>query len=312
MAEQVPGSRSGRVALGQYGPPSHLLVHLSDTHFLADGAQLHGRTDTDVTLVRAIEQLEGSGLRPDAIVVTGDVADLGEADAYHRVRGLLEPAAARLGAELVWVMGNHDERSRFRSELLGMPASTDPYDRVLWLNGLRLIVLDTTVPGYHHGELSGVQLDWLRAELSVPAEHGTLLALHHPPIPTPLPLMEILELQRQEELAAAIEGSDVRGILGGHMHYSTSASFAGVPVNVAAATCYTMDVSGQQGSIVGANGGQSFSLVEVHQRTVVHSVVPIGSFDRTTLFGAEFLVRMQALDPHERLEAFSRHLPPEA
>lgn len=310
MTEKKSGSRPGRAPLGQYGPPSHLLVHLSDTHFLAGGAKLHGRTDTDVTLVRAIEQLEGSGLRPNAIVVTGDVADLGEADAYQRVRGLLEPAAARLGADLVWVMGNHDERSRFRSELLGVPASATPYDRVLWLNGLRLIVLDTTVPGYHHGELDAAQLEWLRAELSAPAEHGTLLALHHPPIPTPLPLMEILELQRQDELAAAIEGSDVRGILGGHMHYSTSASFAGVPVNVAAATCYTMDVSGPTGGIVGANGGQSFSLVEVHERTVVHSVVPIGDFDRVTLFDAEFLARMEALAPAERLEAFSRQLPP--
>ncbi len=309
MTQQASGSNLEGVRLGQYGPPSHLLVHLSDTHFLAGGARLHGRTDTDVSLIRAIEQLEGSGLRPDAIVITGDVADLGEADAYRRVRGLLEPVAGRLGAELVWVMGNHDERTRFRSELLGVPASTEPYDRVIWLNGLRLIVLDTTVPGYHHGELGAAQLDWLRAELSVPAKHGTLLALHHPPIPTPLPLMEILELQRQDDLAAAIAGGDVRGILGGHMHYSTSASFAGVPVNVAAATCYTMDVSGPKGAIVGANGGQSFSLVEVHQKTIVHSVVPIGDFERVTLFNAEFLSRMEALDPAERIEAFSRHLP---
>ena len=102
------------------------------------------------------------------------------------------------------------------------------------VDGLRIIALDTSVPGYHHGELSDDQLTWLAAELATPAEHGTLIALHHPPLPLPmLRAAELIELLEQDRLAAVIEGSDVRGILAGHLHFSTYSLFAGVPVSVA-------------------------------------------------------------------------------
>nr|WP_100344066.1 phosphodiesterase [Compostimonas suwonensis] len=298
--------------MGQHGEPDHVLVHLSDTHFLGGNRALYGRVDTDRTVERAFEQLERSGIRPEAVVITGDIADLGEADAYARVRGIIEPAVERLGAQLVWVMGNHDERNRFREQLLGEPASLDPVDRVYRLGGLRLIVLDTTVPGYHHGELAREQLDWLSAELSAPAPHGTLLALHHPPVPTPLAVMTILELQRQHELAEVVSGSDVRAILGGHLHYSTTSTFAGIPVSVAAATCYTMDLSAPVRELSGVDGAQSINLVHVYGDRTVHSTVPIGDFERVAGFDADFLDRMEALSPEERIEAFSRHTQPSA
>ena len=40
-----------------------------------------------------------------------------------------------------------------------------------------------------------------------------------------------------------LAGSDVRAILAGHLHYSMSGTFAGIPVSVASASCYTMDVA---------------------------------------------------------------------
>src|SRR4029453_16265072 len=98
---------------------------------------------------------------------------------------------------------------------------------------LRILALDTTVPEYHHGDLLPEQLDWLREQLATPAEHGTVLAMHHPPIP--VPTMEpaaIIELLDQDRLAAVIEGTDVRQILGGHFHYSSHSTFAGIPVSV--------------------------------------------------------------------------------
>lgn len=296
------------VQMGQYVSASHVVAHLSDTHFLSGGAPLHGRVDTDRTVHRAMEQLERSGLRPDALVLTGDIADRGEADAYRRVRDVIEATAARLGTRVIWVMGNHDERAAFRTELLREQESTDPVDGVFDVNGLRIIALDTSVPGYHHGELSTDQLAWLAGVLSEPAPRGTLLALHHPPLPTPLPLMDILELREQENLASVLVGSDVRGILGGHLHYATTGMFAGIPVSVAAATCYTMDLSAPVRDLTGVDGGQSLNLVHVYDAQVVHSVVPIGAFPAATEFPDGFLDRMESLTPEERLEAFSKHV----
>ncbi|MDF2443859.1 MAG: 3,5-cyclic-AMP phosphodiesterase [Subtercola sp.] len=289
--------------------PTHVIAHLSDTHFLKGRAKLYGTVDTDSTLARALVQLERSEIRPNALVFTGDLTDLGETDAYTRIRALVEPAAERMGAELVWVMGNHDVRSRMRVELLDQAGNDDPLDRVFDLDGLRLIALDTSVPGFHHGELSSAQLEWLRAELRTPCAHGTLIALHHPPIPTTLPLMPILELQEQELFADAIRGTDVRGILGGHLHYSTTSLFAGVPISVAAATCYTLDLSAGPGRLDGVGGAQSFNLVHVYPEQVVHSVVPVGDHAVINSFPTEVVRRIEALSPAAQRDAFSRHAP---
>ncbi|MDQ1587879.1 MAG: 3,5-cyclic-AMP phosphodiesterase [Microbacteriaceae bacterium] len=298
------------VQMGQYPEPGHVVVHMSDTHFLAEGARLYGRVDTDSTLGRAMRQLKRSGIHPDAIVLTGDIADRGEADAYGRVRALVEPLADQLEAELVWVMGNHDERGGFRAGLLDESPSSAPVDRVVVVNGLRIIALDSSVPGFHHGALDDGQLDWLRSELSEPAPHGTILALHHPPIPTALPLMTILELQQQDRLAEVLAGSDVRAILGGHLHYATTGSFAGIPVSVAAATCYTMDLSAPTRQLEGIAGGQSFNLIHVHADQLVHSVIPITDAEVVTRFDDAFLTRMEGLDREGRIEAFSRFVAP--
>jgi 3',5'-cyclic AMP phosphodiesterase CpdA len=298
--------------MSQYGEPRHTIIHISDTHFLADQRKLYGSVDTDATLAQAFRQLDASGIRPEAIVFTGDIADLGEDDAYRRIRSIVEPAAEALGARVLWVMGNHDDRALLRSELLDEAPLTDPVVTSIRLGGLRVIALDTSVPGFHHGELSADQLAWLRTELAEPAPEGTIVALHHPPVPTSIPLMPILELQRQHELAAAIEGTDVRAIIGGHLHYSTHSMFAGVPVSVAAATCYTMDVAGPRGELTGIGGGQSFTIVHVYDDRIVHSIVPIGDFPVVNSFAREFVDRVYALSEAEQRDAFSRQPPRES
>lgn len=296
------------VQLGQHAAASQLIVHISDTHYLGEGRALYGSVDTDRTLQRALEQLERTGLRPAAIVLTGDIADRGEADAYRRVRDQVEAAADRFGATVVWVMGNHDERSAFRTELLREAGTAEPVDRVLDVGGLRIIALDTSVPGYHHGDVSGHQRAWLADVLSTPAEFGSILALHHPPLPTPLHLMNVLELREQDALAEVIAGSDIRTILGGHLHYATTGMFAGIPVSVAAATCYTMDLSAPERELTGVNGGQSINLVHVYEDQMTHSVVPIGAFETVTGFDSGLLGRLEGLSADERTEAFSRQV----
>ena len=94
--------------------------------------------------------------------MTGDVTDLGEADAYRRVRAAVEPLIEATGAELIWVMGNHDERAPFREGLLDEAPNDEPVHRIVHVGGLRVIALDTSVPGFHHGELDAKSLAWAR------------------------------------------------------------------------------------------------------------------------------------------------------
>jgi 3',5'-cyclic-AMP phosphodiesterase len=260
----------------EYPRPDRVLLHLSDTHLRAHGARLYDSVDSEAYLARAVAAIEASGVRPDALIFTGDLADLGERGAYDRLRAVVEPLAERLSARIIWVMGNHDDRATFRSALL--PGGADPLapvDRVDELDGLRVITLDTTVPGAHHGEVSDEQLQWLRAELATPAPLGTILALHHPPVPSVLDLAASVELRGQRRLADVVRGTDVRAILGGHLHYSTFATFAGIPVSVASATCYTQDLTVPTGGTRPRDGAQGFNIVHVYDETVVHSVVPL-------------------------------------
>ncbi|HWI32204.1 MAG TPA: phosphodiesterase [Microbacterium sp.] len=298
------------VQFGQYPPARRTIVHVSDTHLLAGNRPLGGRYDTEANLVQTLRAVEALAIRPDAIVFTGDLADLGEPEAYRRLRAAVEPVAERLGAPVIWVAGNHDERPALREGMLDLPPTQQPVTGVWDLGGLRLIALDTTVPGWHHGDVDAEQLAWLGETLQTPAPLGTFLAMHHPPLPSHIPLFDILELRDQGRLAEVIAGTDVRGILAGHLHYSTSGSFAGVPVNVAAATCYTMNLARPASAVNGMDAGQSFHLVHVYDDTSTHSVVPVVDAPTGDFFSDEWVERMARLSPAERLDQFSRKVAP--
>ncbi len=269
----------GDIRMSEYPHPSHLILHLSDTHLLGGSGPLYGAVDSEVTLRQTLAEVEASHVRPNALLFTGDLADRGEAGAYRKLRSIVDVVADSIGAQVIWAIGNHDDRAHFRAELLDEAPSSAPIDRVYDIDGLRVVTLDTSVPGHHHGEIAGEQLDWLAEELSVPAPHGTIVAMHHPPVPCVLDLAVLVELRDQSLLADVLRGSDVRSILAGHLHYSTTAMFAGIPVSVASATCYTQDLTGPAGALRGRDGAQGFNLVHIYPETIVNSVAPVGDYD---------------------------------
>lgn len=262
--------------MAEYSHPSHFILHFSDTHLIAGDQNLYGGVDATAHLERIFAEVIESGIRPEALVFTGDIVDTGQAEAYQKIRMMAETTADILGAQLIWVMGNHDDVTTFRRELLDDETSQGPVDTVYDLNGLRMIVLDTTVSGHHHGEISDDQLLWLKNVLSTPAPHGSMLALHHPPIPAVIQSAVTVELRDQRRLADIIQGSDIRGIIGGHLHYSCFGTFAGIPVSVASSTCYTQDLLVKEGGTYGRDGAQGFNMIHVYGDTILHSVVPAG------------------------------------
>jgi 3',5'-cyclic AMP phosphodiesterase CpdA len=301
------------VQYGQFPDPRFTVAHLSDVHLLSPGRKQYDAIIPEHGLELVLERLSRLPLVPDALVFTGDLADKAEPSAYARLRELVEPFAAEIGAEVVWVMGNHDERAAYAQGLfdqdlsqledIAVPAQDAVYD----VNGLRIVALDTSVPRYHHGELSDEQLAWLAEQLATPAEHGTLLALHHPPIPVPMiPQAAVIELHGMDRLAAVVEGSDVRLVMGGHYHYSTYSTFAGVPVSVASASCYTTDVAPRDRLISGVDGHQAFTMVHVYDDRIVNTVVPLAEAPEVSGFGLEMLPVIDALSPEDRLDQISR------
>ncbi|WP_340537023.1 metallophosphoesterase [Nocardioides sp. GXZ039] len=296
--------------LGQYPPPRHTIAHLSDPHLLAAGALQYDVVDPETGLRLALDRLRRIEPAPQVLLFTGDLADKGQPAAYARLRELVEPVAADLVAEVVWTMGNHDDRGAYAEGLYGDapgPETGASQDRVFEIDGLRIVSLDTSVPGYHHGALEPTQLGWLADVLATPAPHGTVLAMHHPPIPTPmLPAAEVIELEDQPALAEVLTGTDVRVILAGHLHFTTHSTFAGIPVSVASASCYTSDPAPRDRFVSGVDGHQAISLVHLYDDRVVHTVVPLAAAPEVTGFPADVVEALESLSPDERRELLSR------
>jgi 3',5'-cyclic AMP phosphodiesterase CpdA len=87
------------------------------------------------------------------------------------------------------VPGNHDEREALRQAFAGrgyLPAS-GRLDYVVELGLLRVVALDTNVPGRAGGRLGKEGLDWLDATLAQAPDRPTVIMQHHPPMPTGSP-----------------------------------------------------------------------------------------------------------------------------
>ncbi|MEV2214998.1 metallophosphoesterase [Streptomyces sp. NPDC050997] len=260
--------------------PELTLVQFSDTHILPEGELMHGQVDTLANLEAAIEVVAASGAQVSTLLLTGDLTDSGSPEAYRRLRGAVEPFARRIGAAVVYAVGNHDERTAFRAELLDGQdddATGDgepPLDRVHWAGGLRIVVLDSSVPGRHDGHLDRAQLDWLAAELSRPAPLGTVLVVHHPPLPSPVPTVHLLRLRDAGRLSAVVAGSDVRLIVTGHAHHTGSGMLGAIPVWVSPALAYRVDAMSPRGRLRGVESA-GFSRIDLIDGSLVTTALPV-------------------------------------
>jgi 3',5'-cyclic AMP phosphodiesterase CpdA len=266
-------------------PGRKVIIQLSDTH-ITSGGDLHGGVDSLANLVAILTSVEQSGTRPDLLLFTGDLADKGEPAAYQRLRAAVEPIAARIGAPVLYANGNHDERGPFRQHLLDGEQHGQPINQVTWLDGLRVIALDSTVPGRPHGELDDAQLQWLAAELATAAPHGTVLALHHPPIGGPAEFGGIVTLHEPQRLAKVVQDSDVLMIVAGHTHHATAGALAGIPVWVATATAFQLDVLAAGADVMQGRRGSAFTRIDVKDGTAVATHIPV--LDGSPLFSVDW------------------------
>jgi 3',5'-cyclic-AMP phosphodiesterase len=202
-----------------------LLVQLSDFHIGAEWAE----GDPLARLAAAIESVKALPSQPDAVLVTGDLADHATDAEYEQVRELLAP----LRGPLCVLPGNHDDRRALHRHF-GVPGSDgEPVQYATDLGQLRLIALDTTRPGEDPGALDADRLGWLDQELAMAPKTPTLLAMHHPPLLTGVPLWDELGLPDSDRKALGeviARHPQVRGMVAGHMHRTIIGELAGRPV----------------------------------------------------------------------------------
>jgi 3',5'-cyclic AMP phosphodiesterase CpdA len=250
---------------------SHLLVQISDVHLTSDGWLPPGVRPRD-NLLSGLRLLAEAAIRPDVFLLTGDLADAGDGGCYRDLAGILASAADPSGASVIYLPGNHDDRGAFRRHLLGGSGS-GPVNQTHWQDGLRIIALDSTVPGEDGGDLDEETLGYLRSELGRPAPDGTVVALHHPPILSPIEPMSRMALRDPGRLRDAIAGSDVRIVLCGHNHHEALGTLGGVPVWVSPASAYRLDTTSTQA--FHGFPGSAFARIDLSDEGPVVTVIHI-------------------------------------
>ena len=204
-----------------------ILGQVSDLHIKAPGKLSYRVVDCAAMLAHCVEQVLRLPQRPHAIVFTGDLADFGRAEEYAHLRQLLAP----LPMPYYLLPGNHDERTTLR-QVFGDHAylrQWEPYIQYVideW--PLRIVAIDTVIPGEGGGRLDDERLAWLDRTLAAAPKKPTVVVMHHPPFTTLIGHMDRVGLEGSEALARVIaRHPQVERVLCGHLHRPIQYRFAG-------------------------------------------------------------------------------------
>ncbi len=201
------------------------IAQISDPHVGPAGTLYGGVLDTAATLRRAVAQINALVPRPDLVVMSGDLVDDGQPDAYAHASSIL----AGLRPRLLAMPGNHDERAAFRAVFADRfaPAPDGPLHTVVDDAGpVRAIGLDVTVPGRHHGLFDEAAASWLGRVLAAQPNRPAVVVMHQPPLAIGVPYLDRYRCFGARRLAALLGGfPQVERVLCGHVHRSLQARF---------------------------------------------------------------------------------------
>lgn len=214
-----------------------LLAQISDMHVVA-GRKLLGRIDTAGCLERAVSHLNRLRPRPDFVLATGDLVDDSSLEAYRLLRRMLDG----LTMPYAVMPGNHDDRERLR-EIFGDQTPFAPDGEFLQFTleelPLRIIALDTIVPGDEAGVLCAERLAWLAARLAEQPERPTLVAMHHPPFVSGIEAMDSINCANSAALGDVVSRHpNIERIICGHIHRPITVRWSGTVVTSAPSTAH--------------------------------------------------------------------------
>jgi 3',5'-cyclic AMP phosphodiesterase CpdA len=216
-----------------------LIAQISDFHLRPRGLPALGFVDTNSYARRAVATLLALRPAPDAVVVTGDIADTGDPREYAMAREILSV----LPMPVFLIPGNHDLRDTMRASLgdtgwLG-PAGSGRINYAVDIGPVRLVCLDSFVAGRPHGELGSETLAWLDATLAAAPDRPTLVAVHHPPFRTGLGHMDSILLVDGAAMEEVIRRHPQVGrVISGHVHRAITASFGGTTAMISPGTAH--------------------------------------------------------------------------
>lgn len=263
-----------------------LIAHLSDPHLRPGGQLYQNMVDSNAMFLAAIRHLAALDPQPDLVVVTGDIVDRGTEAEYEVAAEML----ALIRQPVLVIPGNHDERERFRAcfgkdayMASAGPLHFDVGDRGV----LRILGLDITVPGAHHGDMDDAACQWLEERLAEEPGRPTMIMMHQPPFESGIAFIDAYCCRQGARLAGIVARYPcVERILCGHIHRFMQLRFGGTVLVTAPSTTTAIALRLQENAKP-ASFLEPPAMLLHHWRPevgVITHYVPIGSFQGPMAF----------------------------
>ncbi len=210
-----------------------LLAHLTDLHVVGDGCDDELHVDNNARLAAAVESIVAESPAVDAVLATGDLTAWGRPADYAKLAELLTP----VGCPILPLPGNHDDRDGLRTTFPGVPWSdVEHASWVTTIGDVRIVALDSTLPGKPGAEFDSAREEWLREALGRVHDGPTILALHHPPFRTGIDWMDRSGFLGLDRFTAVVAEHLPDRIVCGHLHRPITTMVGGVPTQVGLST----------------------------------------------------------------------------
>jgi len=221
-----------------------LICQLTDLHVRPAGKPANRIAETNMFTERAFRAVAKFIPRPDVVLLTGDLTECGLDEEYANLSRMLRKW---LPMPVFVIPGNHDRRVNFRDGLRHLPGVTaDPHYVQYAIDDypVRLVMLDTLVPGAGHGELRGEQLEFLDRTLAAAPDKPTVVAMHHPPFACGIAHMDRINLRDTPAFAAVIARHlQVERIICGHHHRAIVARVAHAIASISPSVGHQVEMS---------------------------------------------------------------------
>ncbi len=217
-----------------------MLAQLTDLHVRPEGVPSSRVVETNAMTERALRAVAALRPAPHAVLVTGDLTDCGLAEEYRLLQAML---ARHLSMPVYVIPGNHDRRAEMLAHLPGLREDGGFLHYTVEDLPLRLIMLDTVVPGAGHGELCPRRMAWLEARLAEAPGRPTMIAMHHPPFRCGIAHMDRIALREPERFAALLaRHPQVERVISGHHHRAITARIGHAIASIAPSVAHQVEL----------------------------------------------------------------------
>ncbi len=202
------------------------LAQITDPHLGKNPGDTLLGVDTDRSLSDVLAQLPTD----HHVIVSGDLSNDASPESYRRFADTLAQYQIHQWSCLP---GNHDD-DQVMNRVLG-PAVINPVQvHGRWL----VILLNSRVPGYEHGDLSTCELAFLDKTLSRHKDLHALVFLHHQPVPVGSKWLDQYIVRSADRFFSTLDKhNNVRAVCWGHVHQDFHTVRNGVQLFGSPSTC---------------------------------------------------------------------------